>query len=704
VKSTLRHSWPVLLPTLVYVALAVGLFCVVAISVGFALGAEIGFSLIIGGLLPGTALVRRLFGRPSAMHYLVVGAIIGLGLLALGGMLSHLTGLFWIRWVPSVLGLAVWAVPHRETVPLRATSTRFPPLAIWGSIAATAAMLPALKTALSSQPTQWTGWYRFYADLPFDIALTSEVAARSPQVYPWVANTPLSYPWLYHSAMGVWASMTAVPPADFVLQAWPVLFAILIPAAISITAWEITRNNYVASAAPLIFVAAHGVVVTPEILLQAPLFQISPTRDFADLFILFTALSLIRLLRARSFRSSSVWWFIALGLSAFVATGAKGSAMPILVGGVLASTFILLVSRRLTRSSLVTVAVFAAAAATSFVAVLPEPGSAGSLAWGPLSFLPPQTPDRIATSLLLLALLVIAIVGSGILLAGVLGLGLLTHPGGSQLYFWENAQPILAIALAWAGVVGVRVYGIRFVVAAVVVFLSSKAVNRLGLGLVVHGATIVVTAALTILVLQLLRRWRPQSLGGWRPRILRRWLLRAEPTRRTRFATVVISLAFIAVVTQAAQSVSVPVGVLGGAVSKASNSGAIDKSQLAAYKFIEDHSAPNDRVITTKHCLAGTGDHCDSRWFAIAAFSERRVLVEGWAYTQHGASPSWIRKDLELSETFVSSPTVAEKHTLISLDVRYVYVDKRDAYSTRGLAKIADLVFSSKWAAVYDLK
>jgi hypothetical protein len=291
----------------------------------------------------------------------------------------------------------------------------------------------------------------------------------------------------------------------------------------------------------------------------------------------------------------------------------------------------------------------------------------------------------------------------GILLAGVFGLGLFAHPAASQLYFWQNAQPVFAIVLAWAGVLGVRTYGLRFIVAAVVVFLGLKVVERTGLGLVPQTAALVAAAAVAIVVLILLRHWHPRSIAGWRPRILRRWRPWIEPSKRNRLAAIVLSLAFIAVLTQASQSVSIPAGIAGGSVAKASATDAIDASQLAAYAFIRDHSGTNDRVITNKHCLHGTGDTCDARWFAIAAFAERPVLVEGWAYTQRGSTPGFIRKYLDLEDRFFASPTAAAKRSLQALDVRYVYVDKRDPYAGKKLAQVADLVFSSKWAAVYSL-
>lgn len=50
----------------------------------------------------------------------------------------------------------------------------------------------------------------------------------------------------------------------------------------------------------------------------------------------------------------------------------------------------------------------------------------------------------------------------------------------------------------------------------------------------------------------------------------------------------------------------IPVGTVGGSVSRLSNSKTIDGTQLAGCAFIRTHLAPADCAITNKHCLTGT--------------------------------------------------------------------------------------------------
>jgi hypothetical protein len=48
-------------------------------------------------------------------------------------------------------------------------------------------------------------------------------------------------------------------------------------------------------------------------------------------------------------------------------------------------------------------------------------------------------------------------------------------------------------------------------------------------------------------------------------------------------------------------------------------------------RWLREHSSPEDVVATDAHCRP-VGQGCDSRHFWVSGYSERRVLVEGWAY------------------------------------------------------------------------
>ena len=694
--------------TSIFLTIAGGLLAALSIYIGLAATLQVSVSFIVLAVLPGAAVVRRLFARPSLLHYVILGAVVGLALLSLGGMFSHITDAYWVRWLPSAAGLVLWLLPRRSLSGQSASArSGFPALGGIGAILGLIALLPSLKTVLLSQPTHWSGWHNFYSDLPFHVAITSEIATRAPQEYPWVADVPLSYTWLFHSAMGVWASASDVAASAVVLQAWPVLFTIVIPAVLALTAWEITHNKYVAMVSPLAYVVLQGLVLAPARMHPGPLFQISPTRDFAALFILLAVLSLIRLLGHRSLRTMNPWWFLVLGIATFVAAGAKGSAMPILLGGALSAILALTVLRRVRTSDFLVLAVFAAAAGSSVLLTLPEAGSAQSLSWGPLTFLDPGTPGRSLVSIIILALLAFAILGlwvvigtsgsggwmvssliSGVAAAGVVGLGCLTHSGYSQLYFWQSAQPLFAITLAWGATLLIGTYGRAIAVAGLSILFVSNVLWLTTQRVAIVGVAIVVMAVCAIVVVNFTSQAQI-----------------AQNRRRSRARRLWMAIAIVGVLTQSAQFIAIPTGTSGGATSEADDAGAIHQTQLLAFQYIRFNSNLTDKVITNKHGLSGTLEegNCDSRWFAIAAWSQRSVLVEGWAYTQNGRSSAWVENDLDLSDRFITSPTDTDKARLQSLGVKYVYVDKRNAYSTK-LASVSNRVYESRWANVYSLE
>ena len=677
-----------------YLVVALALFGLLSKTLSPLEAALAGLTLAVGATLPGAAVVRVLLPRAGVLHMLVLGTVIGLGLWSVGGFLSHLTGLFVIRWLPSVLSLMLWVIRPRAG---RGGAGRFPLVAQAGTLVALLTMIPVVRTALASQPASWTGWVSLYPDLPFQAAIASEAAARVPQDIPWVAGTQLSYTWAYHSAMGVWSSTSGVPAVDLVFQVWPVVFAILIPALVGIVTWELTRIPVVAALAPVVFTVAHGLVVAPLSFQQLPLVSLSPTRDFGHLFMLLVVLCLSRLLGRRSLRALSPAWLATLFLATGVATAAKGSELPILLGGVIATLFVLLVTRRAALSDLVVAAVFGVAGLVGFTVAIPDRSTAQTLSWGPLTFLDGNIPHRYVLSIAIVVLLLGGMAGFwfiiarprarvipslivGTMLAGVLGLALLTQSGGSQNYFWQGVEPLVAIAIAWSGYLAFRRFGRVLLVAAVGVYLCAQIAAQSSLDGTLVVAIVMVLAIVAAVVVRQIVRARLGAIS-WR-----------------QLAVVALLL------TQAAQIVALPTGQLGGSVSDSSDSSAIESSQLTAFAYIRDNSAPNDLVITNAHCRTGTvadGD-CDARHFILAAVSQRRVLVEGWSYTQFGTSPDWVRTQLELSDGFIQSPTTARLRHLESLGVGFAYVDTRLAWSSK-LDNFGTLVFQSPWARVYRL-
>ena len=97
----------------------------------------------------------------------------------------------------------------------------------------------------------------------------------------------------------------------------------------------------------------------------------------------------------------------------------------------------------------------------------------------------------------------------------------------------------------------------------------------------------------------------------------------------------------------------------------------------------------------------------------VAAYSERRVLVEGWGYTTswvnspeieaHAAyKPFWDQTLLEQNDVVFTAPTEENVERLRALGLRWLFVDKTMPYSD-DLDDYATPRLETEWAWVLEL-
>jgi hypothetical protein len=128
-----------------------------------------------------------------------------------------------------------------------------------------------------------------------------------------------------------------------------------------------------------------------------------------------------------------------------------------------------------------------------------------------------------------------------------------------------------------------------------------------------------------------------------------------------------------------------------------------------AARVVRDGSAVDDVVATNVHCF-GVPEACDARQFTVAALSERRVLVEGWAYPDgrdpdrewSRTNPFWDEQRFAENEVVFTAPTrQAVDHLASAYGVRWLVVDRTVAPEHPDLARYAHLVWERPGAAVY---
>ncbi|MEV7021296.1 hypothetical protein [Kitasatospora sp. NPDC093558] len=145
----------------------------------------------------------------------------------------------------------------------------------------------------------------------------------------------------------------------------------------------------------------------------------------------------------------------------------------------------------------------------------------------------------------------------------------------------------------------------------------------------------------------------------------------------------------------------------------------LPKTQVDAARWVRAHSAPTDVLATNSHCwqfddyVFGPGcNNYRSHW--LGAYSERSVLIEGWAYaprlmaTAGGAAattaPFWDQDLFKLNEEAFRQPTADILRRLHDdHHVRYLVVQRKAGAESPDLARLAPKVFDNGRVAVYEL-
>ncbi|MEJ7743376.1 MAG: hypothetical protein WKF73_13005 [Nocardioidaceae bacterium] len=148
---------------------------------------------------------------------------------------------------------------------------------------------------------------------------------------------------------------------------------------------------------------------------------------------------------------------------------------------------------------------------------------------------------------------------------------------------------------------------------------------------------------------------------------------------------------------------------------------------IDAARWLRDHSSPDELVATNAHCRdkVESGSGCDARHFWVSGYSERHVLVEGWAYiapgtvgepsnavTNSSRAPFWDPQLLNRNDQAFGRPTAAALGVLREdYGVRWLFVDLSQpvplAVSSRvrlgRLSELADVVYRQGGYVVLDL-
>ncbi|GAA2528851.1 hypothetical protein [Pilimelia columellifera] len=617
-----------------------------------------------------------------------------------------------------------------------------------------------------------------YTDMVFHQALVGELRHHLPAQMPYVAGLPLRYHWFVHADWAATSWATGIEPLTLTYRLGTLPAALLLVVGVAVAADRVVGGRTTVGgdhagvglgtrwwvgplAAVLAIVtvapdpARWSTAVAPTAHLPRTMW-LSPTQTFASLLFVGLFLVLADLLVSRADRRAtpaSRWLLYAL--LAVVVAGAKATYLPLLIAALVLVVAVDLGRRRgLNRPALIAAAV--AAVAMGIAQLTMFRGTSGGLLIDPLASLDAALPRPTGSGWTVGHIAAIwAFTWAAVLLAGAtlllrrqladplllfcVGMGvaavavvLLTYQmGNSHHYFLQAARPFVAIivvaALAHltvdraapgrAGPADVRTAPDRapLVRALAVAFaVACGAVTAAQVAAVT--ADTAPTAAQGWLTVRALWPYAaPALLAAALAAVAMLW----PAARRSAILVALAALigATIPSTVDAVEVIAPRDGRLRDVIvpaGPAQTDPVIPAGAARAGRWLRAHTSVDDLLATNNHCRLASGP-CDPRQFWLAAFAERRVLVEGWGFTAPANAiasrdrlssdevPFWDQAKLAENDAAFLRPSAGTVRQLRDRHgVRWLVVDTRRPYDP-ALARHAMPRFAAGEVAVYEI-
>ena len=605
------------------------------------------------------------------------GAGLALGTLAslLGAQLLLPVGLGRVGWLLPTAAVAVALAVPGVRRRLRTAEVRRPSGDELGAVlVATAVGLVFARSFWREHPLEWTGWWRYYTDIPHHEALSTSLATWGPGDGILAVGEPTRYHWFSHGWAGAVADAAGAAPFVTVTRVLPVVT--VLGTACLAWAWarRLTDRRAAAWLAPLLVVLAADVATDRE-LGFVQLFTISPSLGLPALWFLGAALVLTEHLHGRVRGGLLLLAVLAAGCM-----GGKTSYAAVLGAGVGLAALASLWLPRFRARAWQALGVVALALAGTFAAVIL--GSTGNLEIAPgavaavYGVLPGASWTAVALGTGAFVLVVatkwagvaalladrrtaarpgvwfaLGAGAGGLLLAAALG-----HPGSSQLYFPVSAGLAVAVVSAWGIAEGLHRVPRGWLAAAVLLGAAAATVARTGVPGVPGWALpyLLWLAPLALAGAALAARLRGRAVGA--------------------LAVCAVTAALVTGIVVVADTARRPAPAAPAAGSPL----AWTADHADALRWLRENTPQDDVVVTNRQCSGerlGPGPCSDHRWFLTAALGQRRTYVEGAKYVAEQPPPAWVLDRVQLSRRFVDAPTTADARVLWDAGVRWVVVD-----------------------------
>ncbi|MEV4106455.1 hypothetical protein [Nonomuraea sp. NPDC049695] len=704
-----------------------------------------GAYLVLCLVLPGLLLIRALYGGTRTLaEELALGLALGLAV-ELGVYIpARAAGLPLLVLAWPIATFAVFLIVPRLRAHWKAGPRPDAP-AWWSWALGLIVCYLVAKSAYSHfriGPLTWPTLVHYSDDAPFHLGLIGELKHHMPPMSAIVAGEPLFYHWFVYAHWAAASWVSGVEPLVLLLRlgVLPMLAAFVVLVAMLarrvMDSWKGAVIAVVATlgiGAPRLFLGSFGAFTWGGIHDAA---WGSPTFTFAALLFVPAVLLLVDLLGERT-HDRAAW--LLLGVFLMAVMGAKATYLPMLVVGLLAVAAVegwrrrrlpwpalaalLMVGLCLLFAQFV---LFGGLRQGLLIAPFSDMGTIWQYLTGASVDISPPLMSLVGVSAMYLLAWAVTwspvlgmlsrprlIVRSDVLLMlgmAAAGLGatiVFDHPGRSQAYFLWGSHPYLAI-IAVFGVLVVlrqarvpraltwRAIGVGLVAAyAIPILYGVRPPLHPGqpeIALYLPYVTLAVIVGLGITAVVATR----SGLRGWAFLIAALAVIGLPAAHHVRVFTV-LSRGDGEPSTSAAPASAIPQGV------------------LPVARWVRDHSAPDDLVATNVHCRWGFENPCDSRQFWLSALAERRMLLEGWAFTAKNADgwepgrmeqhqPFWDRPRFEANEAAFLSPSPATIQRLREgYGVRWLLVDERRLPAGSQLGKFAELQYREGDYAAYRL-
>lgn len=687
--------------------------------------------VVLAVVVPGTLTHKALRGTlGSWVADLSLGAALGLALELMAWALASLLDVRQLLWLWPALSLGLLVSPTTRRRILSRPYRPWHPLS--SAVVAAACVLVVVqlyRTLMQAYELPPSG-HPYFPDLLWHMGLASEATRSLPLGTPqaFVAG-PLRYHWFSNAHIAAESMISGTDVPTLVLRLWFVPVAILAVTMTAVLAERISGRSWAGGLAAWLFASTlsfpfwRGIVTATN-----HLNPLSPSQLYSLPLTLLLMVALVDLVRGSTRPVRQVGPGRAHGwrgerapgatgvalLSALACTGAKASALPVVLGGVVTALVVSLFLRR-RRALLLTLAgVLSVLVGLALTYVAGGDSGQGIQLFSALSLLAPyralitRHPDLttpvlngllhapgvgpvLGVALLVAAALIFFRLCSfalpfalprlrsdlaAWLLAGACASAfvpffLLAHAGYSQFYFVQGAIPFGSALWAWGvadlvgrsrararvAAVGAGCVGAASVVAGGLDLTSPAARTREAVLSSVHTFVVqVVIAALALLLVAGLVWWRRRRGDD-------RWV--ALPIAILIAPLLVAGPLFLASRPSATKTLA------------AQPSSLVLQDQGLAARWIADHVPLDALMATNDHCTTGSGLSCNSRQWWISGLAGRRVLIESWGFLPRAAEHGWYDPGLyALNQSVFTQPSSANVAKLRALGVSWLVAER----------------------------